>query len=81
VDTSSTLPFNITFRSTVLIFRSCQTVGLSDRIQAYNLKDSMLCVYMFCYGKEAGLEKITATWVGRIGSWTDVWRVDCLPES
>lgn len=79
MDTSSTLPFNITFRSTVLIFRSCQTVGVSERIHAYNLKHSMLCVCMLCGGKEAGLEKIT-TWVGATGSWTDVWRVDCLPE-
>lgn len=79
MDTFPTLPFNITFWFTVLIFRSCQTVGLSDRIYTCNLKDSMLCVCMLCGGKEAGLENIT-TWVGAVSSWTDVWRVDCLPE-
>ena len=56
MDMSSDLPFNITSRSTVLIFRSCQTVGLSDRIHAYNLKDSTLCVCMLCNGNEVDLQ-------------------------
>jgi len=40
----------------------------------------MLCVCVLCDGNEAGSEKITTTWFGAIGSWTDVWRVDYLPE-